>query len=41
MPKRLPPTVYIGSLEKNIWKYIVRTDLYINQKDPFAVKFSK
>ena len=39
MRKRNLPKVYIGSLQKNFWGFILKTEFNYNLKDPVALRY--
>lgn len=39
MRKRNLPKVYIGSMQKNFWGLIIKSEFFYNYKDPIALKY--
>jgi hypothetical protein len=39
MAKRQPPIVYIGSLQKNLWFYLMKMHFGVNLKDKYFCNF--
>ena len=41
MPQRQGPKVLIGSLNLNYWRFIIKSEMHFNLKDPYAMTYLK